>query len=76
MEVAIIILLLPFGALCAAATHHIHKREIRQHRQWLYEQSQNYQFKWQEFEAEHKKGFETDYWNTSVNNPERLDNGG
>jgi hypothetical protein len=75
VEIAIVILLLPFGALCLASTLHIYKREQRQHRQWLYDQSQNYQFQWQEFEAQHKKNFESDYWNTSTNSPERLEHG-
>jgi len=75
VEIALIIALLPFSALCVTCCIHVHKREQRQHRQWLYEQSQNYQFQWQEFEAEHRKNFESDYWNTSVNSPERLDNG-
>ena len=73
MEIAILILLLPFGALCSAAALYLYKREQREHRQWLYERAKDYQFQWQEFEVQHKGGFEHDYWNTAVNNPERLD---
>lgn len=76
MEIVVILMLLPFSALCTAGTIHIYRREQRQRRRWLYEQSKDYKVQWQEFESKHKNDFESDYWNTTVNHPERLERGG
>ena len=77
MEViAEIILLLPFSALCAVATVHLIRREERERNRWLRELSRDYGAQWQEFEVQHKDKFENEYWNTTVNHPERVQDGG
>ena len=58
MEVVIIIMLLPFGALCIAASMYIYNRDMRERRRQLYDLSQDYDNRWQEFEAQHRGKFE------------------
>lgn len=71
VEIAIIIMLLPFSALCVAASLYIYNRDIRERRRQLYDLSQDYDNRWQEFEAQHRGKFEQDYWSMTVNHPER-----
>ena len=75
MEIAIIIMLLPFGALCAVASLYIYNRDIRERRRQLNDLAQDYDNRWQEFEAQHKKSFEQDYWNMTSLHPERFEDG-
>tara|TARA_R110000824_G_scaffold39212_8_gene118834 strand:- start:66 stop:299 length:234 start_codon:yes stop_codon:yes gene_type:complete len=76
VEIALAILtVVPFSALCGAATWYLIRREERERRTWLKSLSEDYGHQWQEFDAKHKKGFEDDYWNTAVNKPEALEHG-
>ena len=73
MEIAVSILFfIPFAALCSAAALYLYKRNERENRRHLHDLSKEYDQQWEEFEVKHRKHFESDYWNTSVNKPEAL----
>ena len=73
MEVVVSILyFIPFTALCLAGALYLYKRNERENRQHLHDLSKDYAHQWQEFEAQHKEGFEQDYWSTATNKPEAL----
>ena len=75
VEIAIIIVLLPFSALCVMASLYIYNRDLRERRRQLHDLAQDYDNNWQEFEAQHRQKFEQDYWSMTVNHPERYEDG-